>query len=334
MPQLSYTQNAIPAQPGMVFDLEASNRDVVTAVCAVNIPFGVYCELNAAGQAIPLQDATTLSGTVTLTNGNASITFSTAQTLSAGQLLTFSDQPAVPYRLAANVAASTSGTLDRLYSGTGGAGKLTSLGFLANTAGGPQVLGISVFDPLGIEQSYVTWGIPTALTGTVSVSNGSANVTFSTAQSLAQGAPIVFSSQPGVQYFVSQATSSSTAAVLTANYGGVTNGAATSSLPVAGSTAVGWRAGMAAPFMRQGRIWVAGDASGTPLQLGAINVHHSSTGANAQGVFTFLPLTLTAGNEIDVAPGCNVYNVGKQYSGQYTDPFGNVFSMYVVEINI
>lgn len=336
MPQLSVTQNAAPAQPGMPYDNELSSRDVVSAVCSVNVPFGVYCEYTSTGKAQPMQDATTLAGTVTLTNGSASITFSTAQTLAAGQLLTFSDQPAMPYRLAAAVVASTAGTLDRTYSGTGGSGKLTSVGFTPNVASAVQIqpIGISIFDPLGVEQSYTTWALSKTLSGTASVTNGSPNVTFSQNQTLAQGSPVVFSSQPGVQYFIAQAGSAQTNYVLTANYGGTTNGAATVTVPGAGSSAVGWLAGMAAPFMRRGRIWAAGDASGTALQYGAINVHHSSTGANPQGVFTFLAVSFTAGNEIDVAPGCTVFNPGLAWGSQYTDPFGNVFSVYPIEINI
>jgi hypothetical protein len=327
MPQLSVTQNAIPAQPGMPFDAEASSRDVVSAVCAVNIPFGVLCEFNSAGQAIPVQDATTLSGTVTVANGNASITFSTAQTLPLGQILYFSAQPGVPYRLAAAVNASTSGTLERTYSGTGTTGLLTSLGF------NPLTIGISMFDPLGVEQNYVQWAVPTVLTGTVSVINNSTTVTFNTNQSLAQGTPVVFTSQPGVEYFIAQAITSATVAQLTVAYSGTTNGSTTTTLPGQGSTNVGWKQGTAAPFMRRGRIWVAGDASGSAVQYGPVNVHHSSTGANAQGVFTFLAVSPTVGNEIDVAPGCTVWNPGLGYNAQYTDPFGNVFSMYVVELN-
>jgi hypothetical protein len=328
MPQLSVTQNAIPAQPGMAFDAEASRRDVVSRVAAVNIPFGVLCELTSTGTAQPVQDATTLSGTVTVTNGSASITFSTAQTLAQGQIVYFSDQPTVPYRMALAVSASTSGTLDRLYSGTGGASKLTSLGF------NPALIGISIFDPLGVEQNYVSWAVPTVLSGTVSVTNNSTSITFSTNQTLAQGTPIVFTSQPGVQYFLAQAITATTGAQLTTAYTGTTNGSTTTTLPQAGSTNVGWKQGTAVPFMRAGRIWVAGDASGSAVQSGPINVHHSSTGANPQGVFTFLTApVMTVGNEIDVAPNCTVWNPGLSYNGQYTDPFGNVFSMYVVEIS-
>lgn len=327
MPQLNYSQNAPAAQPGMLFDAEMSARDVVTAVAAVNIPFGVYCELNAAGQAVPLQDAG-LSGTVTVTNGNSSITFSTAQTLSQGQGLQFSDQPGVTYYLAAAVTNSTSGTLTQNYTGTGGAGKLA-----AKSPYSPLALGISIFDPLGVEQNYVTWTVTTTLAGTVNVVSGSPTVTFSQNQNLAQGSQLVFSSQAGTVYFLAQAASG-TVGTLTQNYGGTSNGAATATVPGAGSSAVGWRAGTAVPFLRQGRIWVAGDASGTALQYGAVNVHHSSNGTTSQGVFTFLGQNFTVGSEVDVAPGCTVFNPGLTWKSQYTDPFGNVFSVYPVEIRI
>jgi hypothetical protein len=342
MPQLSTSFNAIPAQPGMPFDGELSSRDVVSrAPASVNIPFGVYCELTASGQAQPLQTATTLSGTATLTNGSASVTFSTAQSLNEGQLVFFSDQPGMPYRIAATTNASTSATLDRLYSGTGGAGKLTSVGLGASSpasstlsGGGPNLLGISVFDPLGTEQNYVTWSVASTASGTCAATNGSTTIAFTQAQTLAQGAQLTFSSQPGVVYFLAQAMSSATIGYLTQAYSGTTNGAATVTFPAGGSTSSGWRAGQMVPFMRRGRIWASGDASGTALQYGTIDVHHSSNGNNPQGVFTFLAPQMTVGNEIDVAPGCIVFNPGLSYNGQYTDNFGNVFSIYPVEISI
>lgn len=192
MPQLSYSQNAILAQPGMAFDLEATDRDVVSRVAAVNIPFGVYCELTAGGLAQPMQDATT--------------------------------------------GASFS----------------------------PKELGIAMFDPLGVEQAYSTFQVPASSTG---------------------------------------------------------------------SSASGWLKGMLVPFMRRGRIWVAGDASGTNQIYGAINVHHSSTAANPQGVFTMLPVSATAGNEIDIAPSCTLWNPDSLATSS-TDPFGNVFQVYPVEIHL
>jgi hypothetical protein len=96
MPQTSIPQNAIAGQPGMAFDLEASNRDVVSRIAAVAIPFGVYCELNGAGLLVPMQDSTTG------TNFN------------------------------------------------------------------PSAFGISLFDPLGVEENYVTFPVPASTAGSSS----------------------------------------------------------------------------------------------------------------------------------------------------------------------
>lgn len=105
----------------------------------------------------------------------------------------------------------------------------------------------------------------------------------------------------------------------------------------AGATSAGYPIGRAAPFMRKGRIWVAGDATGTAVRYGAINVNHSSTGAFAQGVFTFSAVSATVGHEIDIAPSCIVWNpdlIGGTTGISVTDPFGNVFKIYPVEINL
>ena len=105
----------------------------------------------------------------------------------------------------------------------------------------------------------------------------------------------------------------------------------------AGSSSVGYPIGRAVPFMRKGRIWVAGDATGTATRYGAINVNHSSTGAFAQGVFTFSAVSATVGHEIDIAPICVVWNpdlIGGTTGISVTDPFGNIFKIYPVEINL
>ena len=191
MPQTSYSFTAIPAQPGMAYDMEQSNRDVVSVICNANIPFGVLAELDGNGLLQPVQDAT-----------------------------------------------------------TGGSFK-------------PALAGITMFDPLGVEESYVQFAVPPS---------------------------------------------------------------------GAGSTAVGWKKGMSVPVMRRGRIWVLGDASGNILRTGPINVWHSSTGANPQGVFTFQAASAAAGAEIDVAPDCLSWDPDLK-GGTFTDPFGNVFKTYIVEID-
>lgn len=64
-----------------------------------------------------------------------------------------------------------------------------------------------------------------AIAGTCSVTNGSANVTFSQAQTLPAGLSIVFAAQPAVVYQLNAAISAATAGVLTFAYSGTTNAA-------------------------------------------------------------------------------------------------------------
>ena len=66
-----------------------------------------------------------LSGTVSVQNGQTSITFSGNQTLSAGDLLQFASQPGAWYALASPVSGSTSGTLTATYTGTTNASTTT-----------------------------------------------------------------------------------------------------------------------------------------------------------------------------------------------------------------
>ena len=60
------------------------------------------------------------------------------------------------------------------------------------------------------------------LTGTVSVTNASTAITFSTAQTLPAGTPLVFSGQLSLVYHLSAAITASTSGVLTSPYGGTT----------------------------------------------------------------------------------------------------------------
>jgi hypothetical protein len=267
MPQTSVLQLAVPAQPGMPFDAEASTRDVTSVIASTNIPFGAYCEyVTVSGLNLlqVMQDPQTtglLTQTVTATNGSASVTFSANVTLAKGTKLQFSGQPGVFYYLAAAITAATAGTLTNLFSGTTGAGQVV------NTFFNPNAAGIALFDELGVEQNYVPFQVP----------------------------------------------------------------------PAAGSTSSGWLKGQAVPVMRRGRIWVVGDAGGTVVPTNTINVWHSSTGANPQGVFTYSPTAQTVGGEIDIAPGITPVqstNTGVAYATSYTDPFGNIFKIYPVEINI
>jgi hypothetical protein len=95
--------------------------------------------------------------------------------------------------------------------------------------GGHTVYGIKVTD--GSDIAYRT-GTP--LSGTASVVSGSSTVTFSSPQTLAKGAPLMFVAELAScttyncpSYPVAQATSASTTATLTTNYTGATSSATT-----------------------------------------------------------------------------------------------------------
>jgi hypothetical protein len=273
MPQISYSQLAVPGIPGLAFDLEASNRDVISRIAAVDIPFGTYCEIiqsgGQAGYAQPAQDAAVAGA------------FASALAVSAG--------------------------------------------------------GIALYDPLGVEESYSSYRVPVILAGTVAVTNGSTAITFSTAQTLPQGQQITFVSQPGALYVLAAPLVAGTVGALTAAYAGATNGATNATSIGGGSTVVGWRAGMVIPLMRKGRIWALGDGAGTNVRGGPINVNHSSTGAFSRGVLTFSAVSATAGHEVDIAPGVTVWNpdlLGGATGPTFTDPFGNTFSIYPVEMSL
>ena len=65
-----------------------------------------------------------------------------------------------------------------------------------------------------------------------------------------------------------------------------------------------------------------------------MQVVHSSTGANPQGVVTTKAVSATVGFEIDLLPaGCQFYDPRLQ-SGTYTDPFGTTRSTVVMNVNL
>lgn len=103
-----------------------------------------------------------------------------------------------------------------------------------------------------------------------------------------------------------------------------------------GSSVAGWPVGYAVPFMRIGRIWAAWDGNvGVALVgNGGIQVWHSSTGANPQGVLTTKAAQTTAGAEID-GPFAylNIWDPNL-VSGAFTDSFGNTINIVNVEINL
>lgn len=105
---------------------------------------------------------------------------------------------------------------------------------------------------------------------------------------------------------------------------------------VSGSTFAGYPIGFPVPFVRVGAIWAAWDGNtGTALpRSGAIQVIHSSTGANPQGVFTTRAAQITVGFEIDAAGAYIAVWDPDLISGAYTDSFGNVQNIVALEINL
>jgi len=91
---------------------------------------------------------------------------------------------------------------------------LGTISIYTGTAGGGTVWG-----------SIAVNGIQ-PLSGTVTVTNGSANITFSTAQSIPAGTTLFFSAQSGVAYVLSAAVSGTTG-TLTTNYTGTTSNTGT-----------------------------------------------------------------------------------------------------------
>jgi hypothetical protein len=131
------------------------------------------------------------SATTSVVNGSASVTFSSAQTLSKGAALVFGTgaQPGTYYFLSANVASSTSGTLTVAYSGTTDTTAPTT-----------------VTEPL--TGTFTTSGSPGATIVTSSSQVGVVN----------PGDALMFASQPGVFYQVQTVTSAHV--ILTQNYTG------------------------------------------------------------------------------------------------------------------
>jgi hypothetical protein len=100
----------------------------------------------------------------------------------------------------------------------------------------------------------------------------------------------------------------------------------------------GYAAGEMVPVMRSGRIYVQTDANASTWaaawpSLGQVSVWHSSDGTHAQGVFTMLAASATAGAEIDLCPTSIIgRDSGRVQS--YTNGWGTTFNLAVVEINL
>lgn len=103
-----------------------------------------------------------------------------------------------------------------------------------------------------------------------------------------------------------------------------------------GSSATGYPIGYSVPLLFRGGIWGSWDGNtGTALPLtGAIQVWHSSDGTHAQGVFTTLAASATAGAEIDAAGAYITVWDPFVKSGAYTDSFGNTVDIVALNINL
>lgn len=181
-----------------------------------------------------------VTGTVSVTNGSANITFSSAQTMNKGDLLTFSSQPGVYYALSANVVASTSGILTANYTGT--------------TAASATSTKLAIF----------------GAGGTCAVTNGSATVTTTSSQIgvVLPGDSVTFASQLGVYYVVFSVTN--TTITLASPYTGTTAGTTTGNDVCTPATAASAIQALIAGFTNVGTAVVATNVVTVSRQDGAL----------------------------------------------------------------
>ena len=95
----------------------------------------------------------------------------------------------------------------------------------------------------------------------------------------------------------------------------------------------GYKIGEMVPLARRGRVFVQWDGGGTWPSYGAVNVRHSSTGANPQGVFTKTAVSTTVGNEIDVAPA-GITGIMPENSAQYASNLSGTIGVAIVSLNL
>ena len=151
----------------------------------------------------------------------------------------------------------------------------------------------------------------------------------------------------GIEYVQPLSDAGTTSSFLPALYGvSIFDPAREQALPVLGvnpggiQTATGYAANEMVPVMRSGTIYVLTDSATQQASwanpwpsLGAVNVWHSSDASHFQGVFTMLAASATTGAEIDACPTSIIgRDIGRQQT--YTNGFGAVFSVAVVELNL
>ena len=256
-------------QPGVAYS-------VATATTA-----STAATLTAAYTGAASSTATTASaGTSAVTNGSTAVTFSVAQTLAAGALLSFASQPGTYYALSAAIAASTAGVLTVAYQGT------------TATATPTKALGV--------------------LAGTFDAVQGSATVVSSASQVVAvnPGDSVQFTSQLGTSYVVASVTAS--AVTLTTPYTGATAATAYASAVCQISTAAANVAYQVALLASVGTVSVLNSVGGFPVIVqiartdGALNDIQSwrsggFSGATGLGTIELADVTADPGIATDLA---------------------------------
>ncbi len=114
---------------------ESVDASIASGDSAGTVVASIVAAVNSMGDwpVTAAANVTTLSGTVSVTQNNAAITFSTSQTLAAGTAIVFASQSSVVYYLQSAVSG-TSGTLTKNYSGTTNAATTTTVQAVILTA--------------------------------------------------------------------------------------------------------------------------------------------------------------------------------------------------------
>jgi hypothetical protein len=253
------------SHPGVPYYLAAAVTASTSATLTAN-----YAGASAA--ATPTTTVAALAATVSLTKGSAAITFSANQTFAVGTLFQFSAQPGVWYALSAAISAATAATLSTPYVGP--------------TAGAANVIAQA------------------ALTGTVTLTNGSASITFSVAQTLAAGTALMFSAQPGVIYQLAASITAATAATLTSVYTGT---ASSTGGTVAGNNDYVPSKPTAANLAAGGQARAVLCTSPGTLICDAYGLQGQGSGTIGQ------PIPMTAGQQVQLA----VTKIHSQSTGAY-----------------
>lgn len=198
--------------------------NTVEALAAVSSPNAIDDSLAAPP---------TVAGTVSVTNGNATVTgsgtsFTTA--LAIGMVIRIGNQTGVSYTILA-IASNTSLTLTTTFSGTTN-GSTTLMGIREGDAY------VAFTSPSGPWSTFakgdlLVWQGTTvaALLGTANVQNGSPTVvgTGTSFTNLGVGGVVQFASQAGTNYVI-LSIASDTSMTLSTNYGGTTNAATTATV--------------------------------------------------------------------------------------------------------